>query len=298
MSTVFQDISLSAAQIEGNYTYKQIKIADDHATDNVFVDAVRDNIVVANVDNTFDNATEVDLVLVGTGLTNTLSDSVVNIGHNTTVNVSDAVVCIGGANIAGPDNLVSESDNVVNIGHSNQVLESNNIVQIGGNSTVGNVAPFLSDNAIVVGYGNLQGTTADSFDNISIGNVSAPPSGDNNIVIGQSPAWHDQTATPHNHNIILAHRPLLTTLPTAAAQGGSVIIGGGGTPSDLPKLQFLSPDMEPLIDSAQTATYAVPIGVGVAGSTALINPAGYIRVKYGNLFLRIPFIDDNDAAIP
>lgn len=291
MTTVFQDLGLTQGQINANYSFKQIQIADEHGSSNVFVDVATDNLVVANVDNTYDNATEVDLVLVGTGLTNTFSDSVVNIGHNTIINAADAVVNIGGAAPAGADNTISEADNVVNIGHSNVILESNNVVQIGGSSTVGAVDPFIADNSIVVGFGNLCGTEVDSFDNVCIGNITAPPSGSNNIVMGQSPAYHDQTATVHSDNIIIAHKPLTNTL-VGDAQSGSVIIGGGAVPSILPKLQFLSPDMIPLLDGAGTAVY-------VGGAAVNWNPVdvkGWVRMKYQGVNIRVPFVLDDDAV--
>lgn len=292
MATVFKDIPLTQQQIDENYVFKNIQLADSHAVSNVYVDSVRDNLVVANVDNTYDPAVATEVVLIGTDLTNTVSNSVVNIGHESSVINSDDVINIGGtADGAAPgaESVVDNCADVINIGESTRMFNSDQVIQLGGTSNIG-TAVRSGDRTISIGFNSNGATEADAEDNITIGNFSASESGSRNIVIGQSPAWHDHTATTHEDNIVIAHRPLLAPLGALSRQG-SVIIGGGGTSSALPRLQFLSPDMSRLQGATVLKYY------GEDGALAAPTYQGSIRIKYQGLNLLIPVsTDPNDAA--
>lgn len=284
MATVFTDIGLSQAQVDSNYTYKQIQNADGHASANVYVDPVKNILACTNnADNVFDEVGDDSYVLAGTNLTNTRSDNTVQVGGTS------------GGGAGAVTSSVIDGDQVVSVGHGCKVLNSDKVVVAGGANFVGTLgtdAPgtfFGSDNVISLGYDNISGSSGVASNNINIGNDSGCDFGQNNIVMGQAPNYHDGTAVANSNNIVLAHKPLTSEL-VGAAKLGSIIIGGGAVPSILPKIQFLSPDMVKMLQGDAAAAYP-----GAGASAFPANTDGWVRMKYQGINIRLPFVLDDDT---
>lgn len=249
-STPFTDIGLTADQISSNYTYSQIEKVHVNAVNSIYFDEVKDVIVVPVSGNTFERVANDDLTLIGTELTQTLSN------------------------------------NVVMLGHSMSTLNSDNVVVIGGSPGGGVQGVTSSPNVISIGFENAAGSASPAPNNINIGDTSAVTGGSNNVVIGQQPAHGGLL----DNTIVITHRPLISGITLPAR--GSVILGGDGIPSVLPKFQLLSSAMVGLINQASTAAYA-PNAVPAA---ALTN--GFMRMKYQGVNIKIPIMLDTDVAIP
>jgi hypothetical protein len=140
MSRPFEDLGLTQAQIDQNYTFKQIQLCENVADDKVFVDTAKFNMVVANVNNVFDNVLDDHLTIVGTDLDVDDSDQVIVIGNSMTINASDTIISIG--NTIGIDN----ADNVINIGHDSSFFSGDNNVIVGNNND------NSGDNNVIIGH--------------------------------------------------------------------------------------------------------------------------------------------------
>jgi hypothetical protein len=249
-STPFTDIGLTADQISSNYTYSQIEKVHVNAVNSIYFDEVKDVVVIPVSGNTFERVANDDLTLIGTELTQTLSN------------------------------------NVVMLGHSMSALNSDNVVVIGGSPGGGVQGVTGSSNVISIGFENAVGSANAAPNNINIGDTSAITGGSNNIVIGQQPAHGGLL----DNTIVITHRPLIVGItPTAR---GSVILGGDGNPSVLPKFQLLSPAMVGLINQASDDDY----DPDDAAAAALTN--GFMRMKYQGVNIKIPIMLDTDVAIP
>lgn len=176
MSEPFEDLNLSANQINADYTWKQIQTTSSKVDSKVYDNIATNYLVVSNQDNTFvDDPVFSDVTLLGTSLTNTNSGKIINIGHGSVITNSDTVIKIGGSE-GGSDTIVG------------------------------------SDNNIVISYDTDVGTVGASSNNIILGNDNDIANGTRNIFIGHQLGIGGLTSDA----IIIANRPLFAAPVTGS----------------------------------------------------------------------------------
>jgi hypothetical protein len=263
-SLPFSESPLTPAQIDSNYTWKNIRQTGTRLDEKVFVNTTDDQLMVTKLDSTLTPDNTQDVIMVGTALTNTRTPKTVNIGHRNVMTGTTASVNIGmDSNIINRADLPDErADNNISIGDGN----------ITGAAGVGapDTASALN---VIIGNANTTGTAiAQGFRNVKIG--------------------HDlRSGNGVNNTICIATNPLLTPLVS-----GAICLGGGATASSgLPKFQLQSDGLVTLVNSTFDGAYAEQ-GIGVNEVAAV--QQGFLRMRYQGFDIKIPFLQDTNAAIP
>lgn len=198
---------------------------------------------------------------------------------NTLVGVDGG--CIGGGDSEGTTILGSRAR--VQNGNSNIAIGANaNILYTGSNPS-----HYMNGN-ITIGTNSYIQNPADDDQvksNINLGHNNSLYNNSNNIVIGNAVNHGGQIA----NSIIIAQKPLTSPLPVGT-EGSVIISSGGGSPSALPKLQFLGDGLTNL----RGASAGNPVQVSSPAPFSMGNINGYMRVKYRNVNIMIPFILDDD----
>lgn len=258
---VFEDLGLPDNTINQNYTWRQIKIAQNQLDNIIYDDPTQDILIVPNVNNDF-NPAENELTQVGTNSNTTDSSKVVSVGHNLSTINSDTVINIGGDSDPTLQTIIN-SDATICIGFNNDIgnVDENDsgisTICIGNNNQIRTLDSGIgnpSDNIVI---GNNSGLSSTGFRNISIGHIveNDRPGINNTIVISSG-------------SLNIANKPV----------DNSVVFGGinNQPASNDARIQFLSSDL-------------IPEGAG-AGFPAAFD--ALIRINYRGTNYKIPaFLD-------
>lgn len=251
MSKPFSDLNLSDTTISQNYTWQQIKNTQEYVDEKVYVDTVRDVLVVANEDNNIDQTMGLDrLTIFGTSIGATGAQNTVCVGHNMEMDNVNGAVIIGGDRNGIPDRI-QNSSNVIVIGHN---------LDVGLTGTV--------QQATIIGHDSVLQSGSNT---VIIGNNNDQING-GNIVIG-----HDVVPNElGNTGSIIITTGQLIEEPVS----GSIVFGGNTnhTGSTGACIQFLSKELEPVAGGFQ-----IPL---VGGES---DYDGGLKINYQGNEIVIPF---------
>lgn len=207
-------------------------------------------------------------------------------GNTTTYGNGNDLVSVGTNNT-----ILQDSSQVINLGSQNTNENSVNSVIIGHNTTIKSENPINLNNynTIIGNNSNLELANGGILYNTVIAS-NCTVTGNRNIVLGN---FSPNNTGNISNTVQLLQEPLNTNFGITPAVTGSVIISSsssGGSPSALPRVQFLSEHLTRL----QGTNASTQFNPSVTFSTPS-NINGYMRIKYQKYALLIPVIvDPND----
>lgn len=245
---------LSNEQINSNYTFKQIYILNEQ------IDDLTNDVITT----TYTNQATQTLITDGNNniYDNDAEDKIIIYGHN-----NEADPNTGACVIVGTENVLTNADSSIAIGHRNTNANG--------------------ETSIIIGLDNNMDASPNS---INIGINTDLTDAPNNVIIGNNL----QVKGDHPNRIIISDTQLEPSIPLLVADvvEGSIVFGGGNTPSELPKIQFLKSDLVGLTNADHDDVYdpnEAPIFVATNG---------WMRIKYKGQNIKIPIMDDDDSPIP
>lgn len=231
-----------------------------------------------------------------------LQTQIINLDDETQVNpalnqwVSDGNTTVYGNNpslvsVGTNNNILNDGDQIVNVGSQNTNKNADNSVIIGHQSVIqsddsGNMNNY---NVLIGNISNMNLAGGGVQNNVMIAS-GANLTGSNNILIG---GYAPNNTSNISNTVNLLQAPVNTNFGSNPIINGSVIISSsasGGTPSGLPKVQFLSEHLTNLRGQNAGDAYNDAVNFAVP------NISGYLRLKYKGKNIKIAVYPDDDAS--